>query len=94
LKNGQQVKHFPQIEKTFFINLITGKCDLKLLVWKKIKEMPVVEGEEEVYLKFKKYAEVMTDFMGKEIVKLMDKESPEEMFRNIDLFRDEFDRLN
>jgi len=46
------------------------------------------------YLKFKTYAEVLTDFCAKEVIALTKKDTCLDIFRDTDLFRDEFERLN
>jgi len=38
LSNGYPVKAYPALEKAFFMNLISGKCDLKIMVWKQLQQ--------------------------------------------------------
>ena len=47
-----------------------------------------------IYVKFKTYAELMTDFLSQEINKVFDKDKCDNIFRDIDLYRDEFDKIS
>ena len=72
--------------------MITGKCDFKLLVWKKLQDMPDIKGDDLVYKKFKTYAEVATDFVAKEVKTVFTRDRAADMFK--DIARDDFDKLN
>ena len=47
-----------------------------------------------MYLKFKIYAEILSDFLAKEVRALSEKDKSIDIFRDIDLFRDEFEKFN
>ena len=35
----RKMKEYEEIDSKFFIQIITGKCDLKMLVWTKIQDI-------------------------------------------------------
>lgn len=69
---------------------------MKILVYHKLQEMDLkkeISSEEVLYLKYKTLAEMMADFTASEVKKLFNKEHVDDLFRDIDTFRDEFDKL-
>ena len=56
--------------------------------------MPDLDDEEMIYVKFKTYAEIMTDFLTNELNKVFNKDKCAHIFRDIDLYRDEFDKIS
>ena len=47
-----------------------------------------------LYLKFKTYAEVMNDFFATEIMNFSSRDKCFDMFPNLDLFRDQYEKLS
>ena len=93
---GYPVKPYRKLDRKFFFQIIEGKCDLKLMVWKLLKEKVVEDEplENTIFLKYKTYAELFTDFLAKEVVKIANKDTVIDIFKDVDLFRDEFEKLS
>ena len=87
---------YRKVDRNFFYQIIEGRCDLKLMVWKLLKEKEVADGslESAIFLKYKTYAELFTDFLAREVVGISKKDTVIDIFKDIDLFRDEFEKLS
>ena len=64
--------------------MLTGKCDLKLMVYKKLKEMGVSECS--VFVKYKTYGELQADFLAKEVLGMKQRGKCYEIFHECDMF--------
>ena len=51
-------------------------------------------GENLLYMKYKTYAEVMNDFLANEVQNFANRDKCFDMFPELDLFRDEFEKIN
>jgi hypothetical protein len=67
------------------------------MVWKLLKEKEGVAGnkiEDTIFLKYKTYAQLFTEFLAKEVTNISRKDTVIDIFKDIDLFRDEFEKLS
>ena len=67
-----------------------------MLVYDKLQKIEIgkeTSEEEEMYLKYKTLAQTMVDFTANEVEKLFNREHVIDLFRDIDAFRDELDKL-
>ncbi len=56
--------------------------------------MSQLDDQEMIYVKFKTYAEIMTDFLAHELNKVFNKDKCANIFHDIDLYRDELDKIS
>ena len=50
--------------------------------------------EEKTYIKYKTYAEVLTDFMSNEVIKIAEKDKTSDVFRDVNQLNDELEKIN
>jgi len=65
-----------------------------LVVWKKLQEAVVPEKDCHTCRKFQTYADILTDFLAKEMILLAGRDKCLDIFRDIDLYRDDFEKLH
>ena len=96
---GKPMRKFPSIDKKLYTLLISGKCNLKMLAYNKVKEevskhKPGLGQTDCTYLKFKAYGEVANDFLAKEITMLSDKDKCFDIFRDVNYIKDDFEEMH